>query len=123
LPPSELLARLLGRYLVEGVEMPFDADRWMQEELVRAIQTLTVEQRLEVAKALPAEQRVEVARTLSPEQGVEVAKALPAKQRVEVARTLPPEQRLEGLTPEQRVAGLSAEQVEEILRRLKADPK
>src|SRR5262245_20904802 len=29
--PSQLLAQLLGRYLLEGVEMPLDMDKWVKE--------------------------------------------------------------------------------------------
>ena len=29
--PSQLLAQLLGRYLLEGVEMPLDMDKWVRE--------------------------------------------------------------------------------------------
>jgi hypothetical protein len=37
-------------------------------------------------------------------------------------KDLTPEERLEGLPPEERLKGLSAEQIEQYLKRLRADP-
>lgn len=88
--PSGLLAQLLGRYLLEGVEMPLDMDKWVKELEERLQQELlakmTPEQRVEVAKALSPEQRIEVAKTLSPEERAEVANTLSAEQLEELLR-------------------------------------
>jgi hypothetical protein len=74
---STLLAQLLGRYRVEGIEMPLDVDKWIQEMQERmdmtSLERLTPEQRREVLKKVPAEERVaglapeELLKALSPE--------------------------------------------------------
>jgi hypothetical protein len=99
--PSALLAQLLGRYKVEGVEMPFDVEKYLQQLEEEA-------GRQAIAKMTP-EQRVE---GLTPEQRLE---------------GLPPEQRLAGLPLQDQIKALSPEALAEIRRQLAAekpaDPK
>jgi hypothetical protein len=90
---STILRKVFAQYLLEGLQMPYTMDDYLEEVIPEILEDLTPERRKEVLKRISAEERLE---GLAPGQ---------------VLERLSAEQILEGLPPEQlhRLARMLAE--------------
>jgi hypothetical protein len=141
---STLLDRLFEGYAKEGLAMSYTMADFRRDYVKEHLKFLTPEERLEglsageILQAVPPEERLkglppeERLKGLPPEERLkglppeERLKGLPPEERLkglppeERLKGLPPEERLKGLPPEERLKGLPPEEIEEYLKRLKA---
>jgi len=143
---NELMRRIFRHYQLEELfpmaytleqfekdlheDMLNDLTEW---EIMRAMQTLPVEKRLEGISeekrlhGIPTEKRLEGIPTEKRLEGIsteERLEGIPTEERLEGIPTekrlegIPTEERLEGISAEQRLAGLSADEIKKILAEL-----
>lgn len=67
--PTQLIAQLLGRYRLEGIEMPLDLDQWVRDLEQRTFQRMLAESSPEqILAGLTPEQRLATVRALTAEE-------------------------------------------------------